>query len=211
MDSHFWYYLPIAYLLGAIPTAVWWGKLFYHKDVRLEGSGNSGATNTFRVLGRNAGIPVLLIDMLKGFLACSLVYLHLPFSIERSDATLLTMVVLGLVAILGHIFPVFASFKGGKGVATSFGMVMALKPEAAGLALAIFLTVFITSKYVSLGSITAAVSFPILTSILFRDDKWVMVYFSVLLASVVVITHRKNIVRLLKGTESKIYLFGRKN
>jgi len=211
MFNNFWWAFPLAYILGSIPTAVWWGKAFYGVDVRQQGSGNSGATNTFRVLGRKAGIPVLLIDMLKGFLACKLVWFGNQAGLAGSNDELLLMVLLGMVAIIGHLYPVFAGFRGGKGVATSFGMVLALEPTAAGVALAVFLLVFGLSHYVSLGSLTAAFSFPIVTLLILQHDKMVMVVFSLVLACLVVLTHRKNIVRLLNGTENKIYLFGRRN
>lgn len=202
--------LVLAYVLGSIPTAVWWGRAFYKVDVRQHGSLNAGATNTFRVLGRRAGIPVLLIDILKGFIAANLVYLVVPLDLSGriSNTALLFKVLLGALSIVGHLFPLFAQFKGGKGVATSFGVILAINWEAALISLAIFLVVFAVLHYVSLGSILAALAYPLTVLVLYPDMRDVMIAFSLILASVIIFMHRKNIARLLKGTESKLYLFG---
>jgi acyl phosphate:glycerol-3-phosphate acyltransferase len=192
--------LIVAYLLGSIPTAVWIGKAFYGIDVREFGSGNAGATNTFRVLGKKAGIPVLLIDMLKGWLAVN----TQPFvNLE---------IVLGVTAVIGHIFPVFAGFRGGKGIATLFGVILAVHPWACLMAAGVFLLVFLAFNYVSLGSITAGVSFPLFIITVFGGEVVPsMVIFSVMVAILILITHQKNIERLLRRQESKIRLIKRNN
>ena len=143
--------MAIAYLVGSIPTSVWWGRAFFGIDVREHGSRNAGATNTFRVLGPKAGVPVLLIDILKGFLPVRL----LPNFTELEPDTAPWMwfrVALVSAAVIGHLYPVFAGFKGGKGVATSLGGVLAVHPGAAAICVAVFAVVFLLSRYVSLGS-----------------------------------------------------------
>jgi len=196
----------IAYLLGSIPTAVWVGKSYYGIDVREHGSKNAGATNTFRVLGKKPGIVVLSIDVLKGASAVLLPYLFLHQTIEY-ERLIQIQLLTAIVAILGHVFPLFANFKGGKGVATSLGIIIGIHPPAAGICLGVFLIVFILSKYVSLGAIITAISFPLLIIFLFHVESIWLRGFSILLGSVVVLTHKKNILRLVKGEESKMNLF----
>ncbi|MBI2269799.1 MAG: glycerol-3-phosphate 1-O-acyltransferase PlsY [Bacteroidetes bacterium] len=200
--------LIIAYLIGSIPSAVWIGKIFYGIDVREYGSGNAGATNTFRVLGKKAGMPVLLIDILKGFAAVQLPYLTelVPGSVQFVNLQL----VLGVAALFGHIFPLFAAFKGGKGIATLLGIILAVHPYAALMSIAVFLVVFLVSKYVSLGSITAALTFPIIVIVVFKTRIPSLVIFSMVIAVLVLITHQKNIERLIKREESKSPLIKRK-
>lgn len=211
-DTLFRNVLPLAalaYLLGSIPTAVWWGTGFYGVDVRKNGSFNAGATNTFRVLGRKAGIPVLIIDILKGYAAACLIYSWVPYHDRLTNAELSVKVFLGGLAVVGHLFPVFAGFKGGKGVATSFGVISAVNWEAAGISLGIFVLIFAVFHYVSLGSILASIAYPFTVLVLYPDMRAVMVVFSLLLASVIIFMHRGNIKRLLNGTENKLYMFGR--
>lgn len=196
----------IAYLLGSIPTAVWVGKSYYGLDVREHGSKNAGATNTFRVLGKKPGTVVLLIDVLKGALAVLLPYFFLKDSIEY-ERLIQIQLLTAFLAIIGHVFPLFANFKGGKGVATSLGIIIGIHPPAALICLGIFLIVFIISKYVSLGAIITAISFPLLIIFLFHVESIWLRGFSILLGSVVVLTHKKNILRLVKGEESKMNLF----
>ncbi|MBL7892970.1 MAG: glycerol-3-phosphate 1-O-acyltransferase PlsY [Bacteroidia bacterium] len=200
--------LIIAYLIGSIPSAVWIGKIFYGIDVREYGSGNAGATNTFRVLGKKAGIPVLFIDILKGFAAVQLPYLTelVPGSVQFVNLQL----VLGVAALFGHIFPLFAAFKGGKGIATLLGIILAVHPYAALVSIGVFLVVFLISKYVSLGSITAALTFPIIVIVVFKTRIPSLVIFSMVIAVLVLITHQKNIERLIKREESKSPLIKRK-
>src|SRR4051812_41398356 len=155
--------LVLAYLLGSIPTAVWIGRAFYNIDVREYGSGNAGATNTFRVLGKKAGIPVMLLDILKGWTATNLAY-FIGFSTTgaiNSIAYTNYALALGVAAVMGHLFPIFAGFRGGKGVATLFGMILAIHFHAALLCVVVFVVVLLITKYVSLSSIAAAFTYPI--------------------------------------------------
>lgn len=202
--TDFLWALP-AYFLGSIPTAVWVGKTRYGLDVREHGSKNAGATNTFRVLGKKAGKVVLTIDILKGMLAVLLPYFVLPVSFSDPHLTHIQLVA-SFLAVLGHVFPIFAGFKGGKGVATSLGVIVGLQPIAAAICLVVFLIVFIASNYVSLGSICAALAFSI-SLWLFPINTIALPIFGSLLAFIVIFAHRKNIKRLLDGTESKMNLF----
>ena len=192
------------YLLGSIPTAVWIGKFFYKIDVREYGSGNAGATNTFRVLGKKAGIPVLLIDVLKGFLAVSLAYFS-PYTVGGNQFINLELV-LGIASLVGHIFPLFASFRGGKGIATLLGIVLGVHLYGALICMAIFIVILIISGYVSLGSMISAICFPIIVIIVFQTTVPSLIIFSILIAIMVLITHQKNIERLLRREESKAKL-----
>ncbi|MFY9310210.1 MAG: glycerol-3-phosphate 1-O-acyltransferase PlsY [Bacteroidia bacterium] len=197
--------LIAAYLLGSIPTAVWVGKYFYNIDVREHGSGNAGATNVFRVLGKRAGIPVLLIDVLKGLLAVKLAYINTD--LEGTYRFVNLQLVLGLASLAGHIFPVFASFRGGKGIATLLGIVLALLPYAAFVSMGIFLIVLLATGYVSLSSMSAAVAFPLIIIFIFKVTVPSLIVFSVLIAIMVLVTHQKNIMRLIRNEESKVSLF----
>lgn len=202
----------MAYLIGSIPTAVWYARKFHHIEIREHGSGNAGATNTFRVLGAKSGIIVLIIDILKGWFATKVA--NLPFwlgAIHENDIMLYKLI-FGLIAVIGHVFPIYERFKGGKGVATLLGMVIALQFNIALACLGIFLVVFFLSKYVSLGSLLAALSYPILllTKVVPpKANPQLMIGFGVVMCLTVVLTHRKNVKRLLKGEESKIYLGGK--
>lgn len=191
----------VAYLLGSIPTAVWIGKSIYGTDVREHGSKNAGATNTFRVLGKKAGIIVLLIDVIKGVLA---VVLPLFFLFSNQEHKTLVQLLAGVLVIMGHIFPLFAQFRGGKGVATSLGIVIGIYPFAALISFGIFLLVFLSSRFVSLGAIVASFFFPIIVVLVLKSDSIYLNTFSVILGITVIITHRKNIKRLLNGTENKM-------
>lgn len=189
----------LAYLIGSIPTAVWIGKRFFDTDVREYGSGNAGATNTFRILGKKAGIPVLIIDILKAFSVVNLSYLidegdNIPFRLS-----------LGIIAVIGHILPIYVGFRGGKGIASLLGVIIAIHPLAAGLALLIFLISFSIFHFVSLSSILAAISLPLWVIFVGEPDKVILI-FSVAISILVLISHQKNIERLLRKEESKIYL-----
>lgn len=200
--------LIAAYLLGSIPTAVWWGKAFYSTDVREFGSGNAGATNTFRVLGAKAGIPVLAIDILKGVAAVSLARFS---GYEFGSSQFINFeLCLGVAALLGHIFPLMAGFRGGKGVATLLGVVICLHPLACACALGVFLVVLFASRYVSLSSMVAGLTFPFFLNVVFHNTNPVLMAFSCLVAVLLIITHKKNITRLLKRQESKVKLFAKK-
>ncbi|NRA13633.1 MAG: glycerol-3-phosphate 1-O-acyltransferase PlsY [Crocinitomicaceae bacterium] len=195
-----------AYLLGSIPTAVWIGKAKYGIDVREHGSHNAGATNTFRVLGKKPGVVVLLIDILKGF---SAVFIPFLFDVGNwgSNELIHVQLVAALLAVMGHVLPLFAGFKGGKGVATSLGVIIGIHPPAAGICIIVFLIVFISSKFVSLGAMSAACCFPALLAFYFKVDSVWLLSFSLLLSAAVIFSHKKNIGRLLKGEENKMNLF----
>ena len=152
----------LAYLIGSIPTAVWVGRMFYDVDIREHGSGNAGATNTFRVLGKKAGIPVLLFDVFKGWLAVQLTLLTTHYLLLSNDQNINLQLSLGVAALIGHIFPVYVGFKGGKGVATLLGLIIAIAPIAALYAIIIFVITLLVTKYVSLSSMIGGFSFPIL-------------------------------------------------
>jgi acyl phosphate:glycerol-3-phosphate acyltransferase len=198
-----------AYLLGSIPSAVWIGKRFHNIDVREHGSGNAGTTNTIRVLGWTTGIPVLLIDIAKGWLAAMLpVFLHLatPASALMTDLQLFA----GIIAIMGHIFPVFAGFRGGKGVATVFGVFLAVQPLLTICVMAVFLVVFFITGIVSVSSMSAGVSFPVLLFVFFDTPSVLFKIFAVIVGAALLVTHRENIRRIWKGEEKKLLKFGRK-
>lgn len=197
--------IVIAYLIGSVPTAVWVSKAFFGIDIRDYGSGNAGATNTFRVLGSRWGTLVMIVDMLKGVAATSL-YLLLPFYLATEnewDRTNL-MVGLGLAAVLGHIFPIWADFRGGKGVATLFGMVLAIQPVVAVCCVGVFLFVLYLTRFVSLSSILASVAFAVLILFIFNEKEPLYRAFAIAVALLVILTHQKNITRLLRGSESKV-------
>lgn len=193
----------MAYLLGSIPFAVWIGQLFYKIDVREYGSGNAGATNTLRVLGKKAGISVLLLDVLKGVGAVQLV----NFSIYEPDTVQYVnlQLVLGIAALLGHIFPVYVGFRGGKGIATLLGVVIAVHPIAAASATGVFLIVTLITRYVSLGSMLASVAFPIYVIWIEGSEILSLRIFSIFISVLVIMTHQKNIERLIRREESKIF------
>ena len=199
-------YIVLAYLLGSIPTAVWIGKLKYGVDVREHGSKNAGATNTFRVLGKKAGKVVLLIDVMKGAAAVSLPSIF-GYAVWSTPELIHLQLIAGITAVVGHIFPVFANFKGGKGVATSLGIIIGIHPLAAVICLGIFLLTFIFSQYVSLGAIVAAISFPLIVNVLLDNENVFLMLFSIALSVAVIAAHRKNIKRLLAGEENKMNLF----
>jgi glycerol-3-phosphate acyltransferase PlsY len=198
------------YLIGSIPTAYWFGKGFFGIDIREHGSKNSGATNTFRVLGSKTGWSVLIIDVLKGTLAASLPLFFTFLYQGYKDEQLILQLTASFAAVLGHVFPLFANFRGGKGVATSLGIVIGINPLAAGICLFIFLLVFVSSRFVSLGAICASLMFPIISYYVVRHDARIMIIFSIVLSSLVILAHRKNISRLLKGEENKMNLLKKK-
>ncbi|PLX15181.1 MAG: acyl-phosphate glycerol 3-phosphate acyltransferase [Salinivirgaceae bacterium] len=199
--------LLLAYLLGSVPSAVWIGKTFFDKDVREHGSGNAGATNTFRVLGWKPGSIVFAIDTLKGFLA---VYLLNFSDASKYEYGTFFFIGAGLLAVFGHIYPLFAQFKGGKGVATMLGVILGLHPVPGALALSVFVIVFFTTQYVSLGSLLAGLSFPILVFVLYPGTDNYMKGFAILLASILFFSHRANIKRLLTGTENRAKIYGKR-
>jgi glycerol-3-phosphate acyltransferase PlsY len=206
---YFLIYGFVAYLLGSIPTAVWVGKRFYGLDVREHGSKNAGATNTFRVLGKKPGILVLLVDVLKGLVAVFLPQFFLS-SVVNYNELINLKIIAAIFVILGHVFPLFARFKGGKGVATSLGVIFALHPPAAFICLGIFLIVFLISHFVSLGAIITAICFPLVIILVFKETSFSLIVFAIVIGIAVVVTHKKNIKRLIEGCENKMYLTKRK-
>lgn len=201
--------LLFAYLLGSVPNAVWIGKVFFNTDVREHGSKNAGSTNTIRVLGYKAGIPVLLLDILKGFLAVKMIYFtfyYIPATGEYINFQLL----LGLAVITGHIFPVFANFRGGKGVATLIGVIMAIDPLSTLICIGVFMATLLITKYVSLSSMIAGLSFPVLVIVVFNTTTSSLVIFSLIVFVLLLFTHQKNIERLVRNEESKANFLFRK-
>lgn len=195
--------LVLAYLIGSIPSSVWIGKIFYGIDVREHGSGNAGATNTLRVLGTKPGIAVLVFDAFKGWFAVKLSYfLGNNFDYE-SFAFANFQISLAFFVLMGHVFPIYAGFKGGKGIATLLGIALAIFNEITLISAGIFVVVFILTRYVSLGSIITALTFPVLVIWIFRIDTPSLIVFSCIVAVFVPITHKKNIKRLFKGEELK--------
>jgi glycerol-3-phosphate acyltransferase PlsY len=198
--------IVLAYLIGSIPTAVWVSKYHFGMDIREHGSGNAGATNTFRVLGKKAGTFVMLVDMMKGWLAVKLAFM-IPFYATHPEALTNLQVVLGLAAVVGHIFPIWAQFKGGKGIATLFGMILAIQPLVAVSLVGVFVLMLTVTRYVSLSSIAASIAFPVLILFIFREPEISYRLFAIATAFMVVLTHHKNINRLIKGNENKVPLF----
>ncbi len=197
-------FLGLAYLLGAVPTSLWVGRVAFGVDLRQEGSGNLGATNTFRVLGAPAAVPVLLFDVFKGFLPA------FAFAGWAGvDGQLGWTLAYGAAAILGHVFSLFAGFRGGKGVATSAGVFTALAPAAVGICFVAFWAVVLPTRIVSLGSITAAVLLPIGIAFTPHVGGTGLVLFAAALSAFVIWAHRANVRRLLRGEENRFGRSGR--
>lgn len=197
------FFLLIAYLLGSIPSGVWIGKIFFHKDIRQFGSGNSGTTNTFRVLGKTAGTIVLFMDILKGTLATSL-----PLIFHLTNVNPLWF---GVCAILGHTFPIFAKFKGGKAVATSAGMLLAYSPPFFIYSCCIFIICLALTSMVSLSSMIAAVLITISTFVIpyiapwiLAQQDWLLHIIAIGVSAFIFYRHKENIQRIKNGTESRI-------
>lgn len=193
----------LAYLIGSIPTALIISKQFFGIDIRDYGSGNMGATNTFRVLGSKYGTIVMVCDIAKG-IAATLLFTFIPYYFNHELDRTNFMIGLGLAAVLGHIFPLFANFKGGKGVATLFGMIIAVQPVVAASCVGVFLIVLYLTRYVSLSSILAAIMLPVSVLWIWNEHEIMYRIFALLVACLVIFTHQKNIGRLLKGVESRI-------
>lgn len=198
-----------AYLIGSIPWAVWLSKSLYGVDVRTAGSRNAGATNTFRVLGRKAGVAVLLLDVAKGVSVGALAYL-VRNDFNDLEHFRLLQVSLALIATLGHVYPLFANFKGGKGVATLTGAMFFVFPEAALVGAGVFLAVFLISKFISLSSMSAAIALASAACIIYRLDYLPLVIVIWLVPLLVIYTHRTNIKRLREGNENKMHLIKNK-
>ena len=209
--------LLVSYFLGSIPGALWSSKALHGVDIRNYGSRNCGATNAFRVVGWQAGALATVVDFGKGFLAAGVVAPVIRVDPIPSlgifgweTATMLGLLA-GIMAVVGHMYPVFARFEGGKGVNTAAGMLCALAPVTMALTLAVFAVVLFSWRYVSLASITAAIAFPTIVALLRFGlgadlDPSILVFGS-LLALAIVVAHRSNIQRLLNGTEDQISSF----
>lgn len=205
----------LSYLIGSIPTSIIVSKAVKGIDIREHGSGNAGGTNVMRVLGWKHGVFVILLDALKGVLAVVVIarlhYGGLPFTnVSPFDDFTLVQIIAGISAVAGHIWTVFAGFKGGKGIATALGMLLVILTIDMLIAVGIFLLVVTISRYVSLGSIIGAISVPL--TLIFRENVLheniqsynTLLPFVILVALLVIYTHRRNVVRILNGTENKV-------
>ena len=202
----------LAYLIGSLPSAVWLGQAYYGIDVREFGSGNAGATNTFRVLGTKAGIFVMALDIFKGLTAVTLATVWMQLGFIPEAQIVLFKLVFGISAVLGHIFPIYIGFKGGKGVATLLGMVLGINPLVAAICIAVFMIVLLMTKYVSLGSILGTLTFPVMLMISnIEPNDLILKVFGFTFFMVVLFTHKKNVHRILNGTENKANFPPRKN
>ena len=201
----------IAYLIGSVPSAIWVSKWFFGVDVRDYGSNNAGATNTFRVIGKFAGFSVLFLDILKGWISVKILTTYFFSATLQQDAFINMQLAIGISAVLGHVFPVYEQFQGGKGVATLMGIILAINFPAAIGCVIIFLLIFLITNFVSLGAITAAFFFPIFTIFVLKSESPSLIYFSIFISILVIVTHKKNIERLLSGSENKMSIKLKKN
>jgi glycerol-3-phosphate acyltransferase PlsY len=208
----------LSYLVGSIPSSIWVGKLVKGVDIRNHGSGNAGATNTFRLLGWKPGVAVLIIDFFKGYIS-SLWISQLAYSIGSGPVALFDFwevdpflkILCGIVAIIGHMYPVFANFDGGKGMATAAGMLCGIEPISVGIAAVVFTVVMFSSRYVSLASLVAAFIYPLVLVTLRYGFGWNLdgsiLIFGAIAGIGIIIKHRGNIRRLLNGTENQVSSF----
>ncbi|TDI64097.1 MAG: glycerol-3-phosphate 1-O-acyltransferase [Bacteroidetes bacterium] len=202
----------LAYLLGSLPSSVWLGQAYHGIDVRNFGSGNAGATNTFRVLGKKAGILVMALDIFKGLTAVTLATVWMQLGLIAETQIVLFKLIFGISAVIGHIFPIYVGFKGGKGVATLLGMVLSINPLIAGICVAVFLIALLVTKYVSLGSILGTLTFPVMLLITdIEPNDVILIIFGFTFFMVVLFTHKKNVRRILNGTENKTNFPAKKN
>ena len=201
-------FIFLAYLTGAIPFAVWIGKFFCGIDLRDFGSNNSGATNAFRVLGAKVGSAVLFLDVFKAWISVNYIYFISDSSL-KNQYEIEFQLIFGLAAVIGHIFPVYVGFKGGKGIATLLGLLIAIHLSAAIFSLFLFVLILIIFRYVSLASIFAAISFPIYLLLFSQNIDFSLIIFAIIVPILSLITHKKNIVRLINGEETKVN-FGNK-
>lgn len=199
----------LAYLLGSIPTAVWVSKAFFKMDIRDHGSGNAGATNVVRVLGWKAGIPVMVIDVVKGWFALWL-GTRLFGGAFSPSALEYFRIAMAVAAVLGHVYPIFAGFRGGKGIATLLGVGIALYPVSIWIPIGLFFIVLFITGYVSVASMFAASTFWIADTFFFHQKHPALIALSIFIGVFVIYTHRKNIKRLLKGEESRFLYKSRK-
>ncbi len=202
----------LAYLIGSLPSAVWLGQAYYGIDVREFGSGNAGATNTFRVLGTKAGVFVMALDIFKGLTAVTLATVWMQLGFIAESQIVLFKLVFGISAVLGHIFPIYVGFKGGKGVATLLGMVLGINPLVAAICIAVFMIVLLLTKYVSLGSILGTLTFPVMLMITdIEPNDLILIVFGFTFFVVVLFTHKKNVHRILNGKENKVNFPAKRN
>ena len=196
-------FLIISYLIGSFSSAYWYGKWFFGVDIRKFGSENAGTTNILRTLGAKPAIYVFVTDVLKSFIAVMLI-MFVPEIIVDTNMYYVIKISFGIFAVIGHIFPIFSGFKGGKGVASMLGVILAVSPIAALLSLLIFIIVLFFTRIVSISSISAAISFPIIIFIIEANKSIVLTVFSILACLLIIVTHRKNIKRIFKRQEKKI-------
>ena len=189
----------IGYLLGSLNGSLVVGKLFYNKDVRMHGSGNAGATNTLRTLGKAAAVAVSVLDILKGILACIIGQLIIG---HIDNYGYVGMYAAGFAAVLGPNWPIFFGFKGGKGVLTTFAVILYISPFPALICLVVFIIVVALTKYVSLGSMIAAISWPVVSTLF--DLPVVLIFTGIIMVVLIIVRHRDNIIRLINHTEKKI-------
>ncbi len=201
--------LLVSYLIGSIPSAVWVGRTFYNTDVREYGSGNAGATNTFRVLGKKPGIVVLIMDVLKGFLAVKVAYIMGDYD-SLSPEFIDFEIALAICGLLGHIFPVYVGFRGGKGVATMLGILIGIHPEAALFCAISFIITLSISGYVSLGSMVSAITFPVVIMVFYSTNSSINI-FSLAVSILVLVTHQRNIERIFRNEESRVKWFRKRS
>lgn len=202
--------LVCAYIMGSVLNAVWVSKVFYGFDVRDFGSKNAGSTNTVRILGWKAGIPVFILDAFKGFAAVNLVRIYSYYA-PGTNYFVTFQLLLGAFAVIGHIFPVFYKFKGGKGVASLFGIVLAISLWPTLITLGIFVITLLITRYVSLSSMIAGIVFPLLIMFVFPTSIQSLIIFSLIISILLLLTHQKNIQRLINREESKAnFLFRKK-
>ncbi len=200
----FYYALLIlaAYLIGSIPSSILIGRIFYHLDIRDHGSGNAGAANTFRVLGWKAGVTVLLFDAFKGWISVRLA--HFAGIVPGpSEAFMTQQLILGTTAAVGHIFPIYARFKGGKGVATFLGVALAIAPWATLISIGAFILALFLFNYISLSSMIAGAMFPVSVWLILPSPWLSLRIFAILVALLLIWTHRSNIRRIIRGEESR--------
>jgi len=208
--------LVLSYLAGSIPASVWVGKLAHGIDLRQHGSGNAGATNAFRVLGWKAGSVAALVDLGKGILAAGLIATiridDLPSGLGFWEVESVVRLMAGVAAVVGHMYPVWAGFKGGKGVNTTAGVLLAITPMVMVITLGVFFAVLVLSRYVSVASLAATITYPsaiVIEKYLLNTEGYdaSIVFFSLALAISIFVAHRSNISRLLSGQESRIGSF----
>lgn len=212
--------LIISYVLGSIPSSLWVGQIFHKMDIRNFGSGNLGTTNAFRNLGWKSGISVLILDFMKGFIPSFWIAMYAfeigngPIAPPGWEADAFLKITCGLLAVIGHMFPIFANFKGGKGAATACGMLFGIEPISIGISSGIFIIIVLTTRFASLASITASFIYPISLLVMrygfgyFVDGS--IIIFAILIAAGIIYKHKSNIRRLLEGNENRLNIYGKK-